>query len=142
LIKSARFGKYLLIQLKRNINLSHQIQLETITLTPEAAKTINDLLLNKNLHGYALRVYISGGGCSGYQYKLGLEGNIHDQDIILESNGVKVVVDEYSIEYLRGATIDYVKTSAGSGFSIDSPISLPSCNCNNSPEINSCSGCA
>jgi len=86
----------------------------------------------RNLTGYALRVFISGGGCSGFQYGMALEGNIREQDLSYEVDGVQVVVDEVSIDYLRGATIDYVEDVMGSGFKIDNPNAVASCGCGNS----------
>jgi iron-sulfur cluster assembly accessory protein len=102
---------------------------EPITLTDSAAAAVRDLLVQRNLPGYALRVYISGGGCSGLQHGLALEGSVRPEDTAFEVNGVKVVVDEVSIEYLRGATVDYVEQETNSGFKILNPNAMPSCNC-------------
>jgi iron-sulfur cluster assembly protein len=107
-------------------------QTEQIILTSPAAEAVRELLNKRNLQGHALRVYISGGGCSGYQYGMGLESNIRDEDCIFEQNGIKVVVDEVSINYLRGATIDYVDEIMGSGFKIDNPNAVSTCGCGNS----------
>jgi iron-sulfur cluster assembly protein len=103
-----------------------------ITLTPAAAHAVSDLLAKRNLEDYALRVFISGGGCSGYQYGMALEGNIREQDLQFEQDGVKVVIDEVSINYLRGATIDYVEDVMGSGFKITNPNAVSSCGCGSS----------
>ncbi len=107
-------------------------QTDQITLTTSAAEAVRDLLTKRNLTGYALRVYISGGGCSGYQYGMGLDSNIRDEDSVFEQDGVKVVVDEVSINYLRGATIDYVDELMGSGFKIHNPNAISTCGCGNS----------
>ncbi len=107
-------------------------QTDQITLTDPAVTAVRDLLEKRNLQGYALRVYISGGGCSGYQYGMGLESNIRDEDCVFEQGGVKVVVDEISINYLRGATIDYIDEIMGSGFKIDNPNAVSTCGCGNS----------
>ncbi|MGE5223532.1 MAG: HesB/IscA family protein, partial [Omnitrophica WOR_2 bacterium] len=80
-----------------------------ITLTEAAANAVRDILTKRELEGYALRVYIAGGGCSGYQYGMALEGETRDTDLVFDEYGVKVVVDEVSINYLKGATIDYVE---------------------------------
>ncbi len=103
-----------------------------VSLTEAAANAVRDLLAKRNLEGYALRVYIAGGGCSGYQYGMALESNIRDTDHVFENQDVKVVVDEISIEYLKGATIDYVEEIMGSGFKIDNPNAVSSCGCGNS----------
>ncbi|MFM8320207.1 MAG: iron-sulfur cluster insertion protein ErpA [Chloroflexota bacterium] len=108
------------------------IQTELITLTPAATDAVRDLLQKRNLEGYALRVFISGGGCSGFQYGMALEGNIRETDTTTEFNGVKVVVDEVSINYLRGATVDYVDSVMGSGFKIENPNAVSTCGCGSS----------
>ncbi|MFC1936748.1 HesB/IscA family protein, partial [Chloroflexota bacterium] len=73
-----------------------------------------------------------GGGCSGFQYGMALEGQPRDEDQVFELFGVKLVVDEISIEYLRGATIDYVDDVMGSGFKIENPNATSSCGCGSS----------
>ncbi len=112
--------------------LSDQTQTGMITLTPTATQAVRELLQKRNLEGYALRVFISGGGCSGFQYGMALENNIRDQDLLAEFDGVKVVIDEISIDYLRGATIDYVESVMGSGFKIENPNAISTCGCGNS----------
>jgi iron-sulfur cluster assembly protein len=102
---------------------------DPITLTESAAAAVRELLVQRNLPEYALRVYVSGGGCSGLQHGLALEGRVRPEDTAFESHGVKVVVDEVSIEYLRGATVDYVEKEADTGFKILNPNAMPSCNC-------------
>jgi iron-sulfur cluster assembly accessory protein len=109
--------------------LGDTVQTNVINLTPSAVEAVKALLMKRNLEGYALRVYVSGGGCSGFQYGMALEGNIRPEDFSSEFDGVKVVVDEISIDYLRGASIDYVDDAMGSGFKIDNPNALTSCNC-------------
>lgn len=109
-----------------------QINVEGLTLTPAAAQAISDMMQKRNLEGYALRVFISGGGCSGFQYGMALEANIRENDLVAEFNGVKVVVDEVSIEYLRGASVDYVEDVMGSGFKIENPNAISSCGCGSS----------
>jgi iron-sulfur cluster assembly accessory protein len=103
-----------------------------IILTPSAASAVSELLTKRNLDGYALRVYISGGGCSGYQYGMALEGNVRETDLVFEEHGVKVVIDEVSISYLNGATVDYVDEVMGSGFKIENPNAVSSCGCGSS----------
>ena len=102
---------------------------EPITLTESAAAAVHELLVQRNLPDYALRVYVSGGGCSGLQHGLALEGRIRPEDTAFEAHGVKVVVDEVSIEYLRGATVDYVNTEPEIGFKITNPNMMPTCSC-------------
>lgn len=105
---------------------------ETITLTETAAQAVNDLIAKRDLQGYALRVFISGGGCSGFQYGMALEGKVREQDTVIEMHGVKVVIDEVSINYLRGASVDYVDELMGSGFKITNPNAVSTCGCGQS----------
>jgi iron-sulfur cluster assembly protein len=129
--------------------LAEQTQTETIALTPAAADAVRDLLAKRDLDGYALRVFIKGGGCSGYQYGMALDNNFREQDIVTDSNGVKVIVDEVSIDYLRGATVDFVEDIMGSGFKVDNPNAVASCGCGSSfrtqdgdaPQGGGCSSC-
>src|SRR5258706_9534891 len=94
----------------------------TITLSSAATEAIKNILTERNLDGYALRVYVAGGGCCGVNFGMALDNNFRDVDTIFETSGVKVVVDEVSIDYLRGASIDYVNDPVrGAGFAVDSP---------------------
>lgn len=94
----------------------------TITLSNAATDAIKNILNERKLEGYALRVYVAGGGCCGVNFGMALDNNFRDVDTTFESNGVKVVVDEVSIDYLRGASIDYVNDPVrGAGFAVDSP---------------------
>ena len=112
--------------------LLDQVQNDQITLTSAAAQAVRDLLEKRDLTGYALRVFISGGGCSGYQYGMALEGNKREEDLSFVHDGIEVVVDEVSINYLRGATIDYVEDLMGSGFKIENPNAVSTCGCGSS----------
>jgi len=112
--------------------LLEQTQTDQITLTDAAADAVRELLAKRNLEGYALRVFVSGGGCSGFQYGMALEGNVRENDLAIDQHGVKVVVDEISINYLAGATIDYVDELMGSGFKIENPNAVSSCGCGSS----------
>jgi iron-sulfur cluster assembly accessory protein len=112
--------------------LGETTQTEVINLTPSAVEAVKALLEKRNLEGYALRVFVSGGGCSGFQYGMAIEGNIRQEDFLSEFDGVKVVVDEISIDYLRGASIDYIDDAMGSGFKIENPNAISSCGCGSS----------
>lgn len=109
-------------------------QTEIINLTPSAVQAVRDLLVKRELDTseYALRVFVSGGGCSGMQYGMALESNVRATDLSCEFDGIKVVVDEVSIDYMRGATVDFVDDVMGSGFKIDNPNAVASCGCGHS----------
>lgn len=118
---------------------------QPVTLTKPAADALRELMTQKNLPGYALRLFISGGGCSGYQYGLALDSNIRSEDVVSEVEGIKLIVDEVSIKYLQGATVDYVEGITSSGFKIINPNAASLCSCGqsfNSSEDDSSGGCA
>jgi iron-sulfur cluster assembly accessory protein len=101
-----------------------QIENQTIQLSPAATQAFRDILTEKKLEGSALRVYLAGGGCSchGLQFGMAIEKDVRDSDLTFEADGIKVVVDEVSIDYLRGAKIDFINDPQyGAGFVIDSP---------------------
>lgn len=99
-----------------------QTEPATISLSVAASDAVKSILAERNLEGYALRVYVAGGGCCGVNFGMALDNNIRDVDTTFEANGVQVVVDEVSIDYLRGASIDFVNDPVrGAGFAVDSP---------------------
>lgn len=99
-----------------------QAEPTTISLSIAASDAVKNILSERNLEGYALRVYVAGGGCCGVNFGMALDNNIRDLDTTFEANGVQVVVDEVSIDYLRGAKIDFVNDPVrGAGFAVDSP---------------------
>lgn len=97
-------------------------EIPTITLSTAASDAIKNIIFERNLDGYALRVYVAGGGCCGVNFGMALDNNFRDIDTTFEVDGVKVVVDEVSIDYLRGASIDFVNDpERGAGFAVNSP---------------------
>src|SRR6266496_6408331 len=99
-----------------------EVETPTISLSTAASDAVKNILTERNLEGYALRVYVAGGGCCGVNFGMALDNNIRDVDTTFEANGVQVVVDEVSIDYLRGATIYFVNDPVrGAGFAVDSP---------------------
>ncbi len=109
-----------------------QVQTETVTLTPSAVETVRNLLVQKNVDGYGLRVFVAGGGCSGMQYGMALEAEPRAYDHIIEQDGVKVFVDPTSMMYLSNARIDYEDSIMGGGFKIENPNAASSCGCGTS----------
>jgi iron-sulfur cluster assembly accessory protein len=93
-----------------------------LTLSSAASDAVKHILTERNLEGYALRVYVAGGGCCGVNFGMALDNNFRDVDTTFHIDGVNVVVDEVSIEYLQGATIDFVNDpERGAGFAVNSP---------------------
>lgn len=108
------------------------VQSPVITLTDAATARVRRLLEERNLPDHALRVFVSGGGCSGLQYGMALEGQPRDTDARYAFDGVQVVIDPMSLEYLSGATIDYLDDVMGGGFKIENPNAVASCGCGHS----------
>jgi len=117
-----------------------QIQTETVYLTDAAAETVRELLIQKNVPDYGLRVFVAGGGCSGMQYGMALEAEPRNYDHVIEHDGVKVFIDPTSMMYLDRATIDYVDSIMGGGFKIENPNAVTSCGCGTSFKSNDGSG--
>jgi iron-sulfur cluster assembly protein len=103
-----------------------------LSVTPAALNTIRTLLEQRNIPDYALRVFVSGGGCSGLQYGMAFEQAPRDFDAVIENDGVKLIVDPTSLMYLQGSIIDYVDSLMGGGFRIDNPNAVSSCGCGHS----------
>ena len=107
-------------------------QAENVVLTDAAVSTVKGLLQEKNVPDHGLRVFVSGGGCSGMQYGMALEAEPRPYDHVVESSGIKVFIDPTSMMYLSGCTIDYVDSLMGGGFSIDNPNAVSTCGCGHS----------
>ena len=103
-----------------------------INVTEAAAGKIRELLNEEGKTESGLRVFVQGGGCSGFQYGLMIEesGGVGDQ--LFESNGVKLFVDPVSVSYLKGAEVDFVDTITGGGFTIKNPNASSTCGCGSS----------
>jgi iron-sulfur cluster assembly accessory protein len=100
-----------------------------VALTPIAAQKLQDLFVEKKLNGYGLRVFVSGGGCSGEQYGMAFENKTEDGDFVFDSQGVRVYLDAASAMSLEGAMVDYLDGPQGSGFHIENPNAASSCAC-------------
>lgn len=103
-----------------------------MTLTPAAQTHLLRLLTERNIPNHGLRVFVSGGGCSGLQYGMAFESAPRDFDTIVDQGGVKLFVDPTSLMYLSGASIDYVETVMASGFKIENPNAVAACGCGSS----------
>ena len=103
-----------------------------ISVTQLAAEKINELLAEEQKAGAGLRVFVQGGGCSGFQYGLMIEETPGNTDQVIESNGIKLYVDPISIRYLKGAEVDFVDNVAGGGFTIRNPNAVTTCGCGQS----------
>ena len=109
-----------------------QVESEEISLTPGARDHFSKLLAERNVPDHGLRVFVSGGGCSGMQYGMAMEAEPREFDTIVEKDGLKVFIDPTSLMYMRGASIDFSSDLMGGGFSIDNPQAVASCGCGHS----------
>ncbi len=101
-----------------------ELNVQTISLTPAASKAVSDIIAERKLEGYALRVYLAGNSCcSGVSFGMALDNNIRDVDKVFDADNVRIVVDEVSMDYLQGASIDFINDpERGAGFLVDSPV--------------------
>src|SRR4029434_2758485 len=105
-----------------------------INVTPAAATKISELLVEENKSNAGLRVFVQGGGCSGFQYGLIIDDADGDATTApaIASNGVKLLIDPISARYLRGAEVDFVDNITGGGFTIKNPNAKSTCGCGSS----------
>lgn len=104
-----------------------------LVFTDAAARKVGDLIRGEGNPKLMLRVFVQGGGCSGFQYGLMIEENgVGAGDQVYESNGVKLLVDPISVRYLGGAEVDFVDTITGGGFTIKNPNAKSTCGCGSS----------
>lgn len=108
------------------------VETPILTVTPAAVAVIRNLLQQRNIPNHALRVFVTGGGCSGMQYGMAFEAKPQEFDHVVCVDGVNLLVDPTSLVYLKGATIDFVDSLIGGGFRIDNPNAVSSCGCGHS----------
>ncbi len=122
---------------------------QIVTVTAEAKKEIQRLYDEAGEELFGLRVAVIGGGCAGFQYALGFD-DADDDDIVVKSNDIAVIIDQISLPYLQGAVISWSGGLTGRGFTVDNPNADSSCGCGKSfsaePDTTSanegCNGCA
>ena len=107
-------------------------QLSEITLSPAAAARVRWIADRKGEADAALRLAVDGGGCSGFTYRFALAEEIDADDIITETDGVKLVVDPVSIDLVRGCIVDFVDSLGGSSFKVENPTAAAGCGCGSS----------
>jgi iron-sulfur cluster assembly accessory protein len=106
----------------------------SVSLSERAARQIGEIL-KAEAPGAMLRVSVEGGGCSGFQYKFDVEQARADDDLVLTRDGVIVLIDPVSMQYMAGAEIDYVDDLIGASFKIHNPVAAASCGCGTSFSI-------
>jgi iron-sulfur cluster insertion protein len=105
---------------------------DPVRVSERAARRIGEILARDGQPGTRLRISVSGGGCSGFQYDFALDDQAEEGDVAIEQGGAKVVVDGMSLMYLLGCELDYVEDLTGSYFRVSNPNATASCGCGNS----------
>ncbi len=103
-----------------------------INFTDAAATKVRDLIIDEQNPNLKLRVFVTGGGCSGFQYGFTFDEDVNEDDTIMEKNQVKLLIDAMSYQYLVGAEIDYTDGLEGAQFVIKNPNATSTCGCGNS----------
>ena len=100
-----------------------------IIFTDAAAARVRELISEEGNDQLGLRVYVTGGGCSGFQYGFSFDENVADDDTVVNNGDMKLVVDSMSIQYLFGSTVDYIEGLEGAKFMVNNPSATSTCGC-------------
>ena len=103
-----------------------------VTITEAAAVKVKDLMQKEGKAGYALRFGVTTGGCAGLSYEMKFQKSAYDNDLVLEQRGLKIIINQESLEFIKGVEIDYVETLKESGFKYRNPSAKSSCGCGTS----------
>ena len=114
------------------VDLTNYEKSDLLVFTEAAANKVKTLIEEEKNDSLKLRVFVSGGGCSGFQYGFTFDENIQDGDSKVDKNGVTLLVDPMSFQYLSGAEIDYKEDLEGSQFVIKNPNATTTCGCGSS----------
>jgi len=106
--------------------------LNQITLDSSAIVKIKGLLADEEARGLKLRIYVSGGGCSGFQYGFTFDDTQNEDDFVIDQDEVSLLVDAHSMQYLTGSVISYNTSLMTSGFEIKNPAAISTCGCGSS----------
>ena len=115
-----------------NIEVSGNTAMPGIVFTGAAARKVQELIMEEANPNLKLRVYISGGGCSGFQYGFSFDEERADDDIAVDNDGVTLLIDPWSFQYLMGAEVDYSESLQGAQFVIRNPNAQTTCGCGSS----------
>lgn len=115
-----------------NVKQFDPTAIESMKISDKAADKIKSLLNEEDNQELMLRVFVTGGGCSGFQYGFTFEDNVDDDDTIIEKNNIKVIIDPMSLQYLEGSIVDLKEELLGSQFIIENPNATTTCGCGSS----------
>ncbi|MEQ9638933.1 MAG: iron-sulfur cluster insertion protein ErpA [Alphaproteobacteria bacterium] len=108
---------------------------KSVTVSASAARRVAELIEAEGRPGLKLRVAVNGGGCSGFQYDFGFDDTVNEDDLVIERDGIAVLVDSVSLDLMAGSEVDYVEDLIGSAFRITNPNATASCGCGTSFSI-------
>lgn len=108
------------------------MELQLVKMNASAVSKVKELLAEENNPDLKLRMFVQGGGCSGFQYGFTFDEETNEDDFDLEFDGVHLLIDSMSSQYLNGAEIDYTESLSGSQFSIRNPNAQTTCGCGSS----------
>ncbi len=108
---------------------------QMVEVTEAAVRKVKALLEEEENQNLKLRVFVTGGGCSGFQYGFSFDEKINDGDLCIEKDGIHVVIDPLSLQYLMGAKIDYTEGLQGARFVVENPNATTTCGCGSSFSI-------
>ena len=104
----------------------------SVQLSPSAAARVAAIAVRQGKPGLKLRLAVDGGGCAGFQYRFGLESDAAPDDLVVETDGVSMLVDPVSLPFLDGAQVDYVETMGAAAFKVTNPNAASGCGCGSS----------
>lgn len=113
-------------------DISHGTAASSMDFTASAARKVKALISEEENSNLKLRVFVTGGGCSGFEYGFTFDEDLEDDDTTIENDGVHLVVDSLSFQYLAGAVIDFKEDLQGSRFVVTNPNASTTCGCGNS----------
>lgn len=100
-----------------------------LTLTESAARKVEALISEEQNPALKLRVFVTGGGCSGFQYGFSFDQNMNEDDTVIEQNGASLLIDPLSFQYLAGSQVDYKEGLEGARFVVENPMATTTCGC-------------
>ncbi len=118
---------------------TQQTQETLVTLTPSAVLKVAELMEQEGDTSLGLRIFVAGGGCSGMQYGMTLD-EAQEGDVVMELDGIRLLVDEMSAGYISGSEVDYVDSLMGAGFTVNNPNAVSTCGCGHSFKTSSGGG--
>jgi iron-sulfur cluster assembly accessory protein len=108
--------------------------MSAINVTERAARRIKEIMAREP-EGSMLRISVNGGGCSGFQYAFDIDRERQDEDLAVERDGATVLIDPVSVQYMEGATVDFVDDLIGQSFKVENPMATAGCGCGTSFSI-------